>query len=171
MRLSRLVRNLLDMTRFEAFGLALRAAPTSVEGLVGSVLARFEGRPLTTKVPFGLEVHGDAVLLAQALIHLVENAVKRSPATEPIHVEARQRGGLLEIDVADRGARVSDRDEPSLLQKTFRAHETEGGRVGWTVARGIAEAHGGSLAVLDREGGGAVFRMSLPATPRTAAES
>ncbi len=172
-RLSRLVRNLLDMTRLEAGALALRSSSASVEEIVGSVLARFGGRALTTTVPSDLEVHGDAVLLAQALINLVENAVKYSPATEPIHVEARERGGMVEIDVADRGGGVYDSDKTRIFQKFFRAHETEGGGVGLglTVAQGIAEAHGGSLSVLDREGGGALFRISVPATPRRATES
>ena len=172
-RLSRLVRNLLDMTRLEAGALALRSSSASVEEIVGSVLARFGGRALTTTVPSELEVHGDAVLLAQALINLVENAVKYSPATEPIHVEARERDGMVEIDVADRGDGVSDSDKTRIFQKFFRAHETEGGGVGLglTVARGIAEAHGGSLSVLDREGGGALFRISVPATPRRTTES
>jgi len=164
-RLSRLVRNLLDMTRLEAGALKTKTAPESVEEIVGSVLGRVTGRTVTTAIPSDLLVECDSALLGQALINLVENAMKYSPKDASLHVEARAAGPGVEIDVSDRGPGISDADKASIFEKFYRAREAEGGGVGLglTVARGIVEAHGGTLTVHDREGGGATFRVSMSA--------
>jgi two-component system sensor histidine kinase KdpD len=168
-RLTRLVRNLLDMTRLEAGALKIKKAPESVEELVGSALGRtadrLRGRAIETDVPSDLLVPSDSALMEQVLINLLENATKYTPADSAIVVAARKHDSSVEIDVSDRGPGVPSQDAERVFDKFYRAREGEGGGVGLglTISRGIVEAHGGKICVLDRPGGGATFRIRLPA--------
>jgi two-component system sensor histidine kinase KdpD len=169
-RLSRLVRNLLDMTRLEAGALKIRKTPESVEEIVGSALGRtsdrLRGRKIETEIPSELVAPVDSALVEQVLINLLENAAKYTPDRSPINVAARRRGDSVEIDVADRGPGIPKEDAARVFDKFYRARESEGGGVGLglTVCRGIVEAHEGHIEVLERSGGGATFRISLPAS-------
>ncbi len=171
LRLSRLVRNLLDMTRLEAGALKVKKGPVSVEELVGSALGRtadrLAGREVRTSVPSDLLAACDAVLVEQVLINLLENATKYSPPGSPIDLAARKEDEMVAIDISDRGPGVPEADADRVFEKFARVHEGEGGGVGLglTICRGIVQAHGGSIQVLQRAGGGATFRFTLPAAP------
>ena len=171
LRLSRLVRNLLDMTRLEAGALKVRKGVVSVEELVGSALGRTSdrlgGRDVRTSVPPALLAAGDSALVEQVLINLLENATKYSPPSSPVELAAREEGGMIEIDVSDRGPGIPQADADRVFEKFYRVHEGEGGGVGLglTICRGIVAAHGGTIRVLQRAGGGATFRFTLPAAP------
>jgi len=169
LRLARLVRNLLDMTRLEAGALKVHKEPQSVEEVVGAALVRMEdrlrGRDVTTSIPADLPlVPFDPALLEQVLINLLENATKYTPAGSPIDIAARKRGGEIEIEVADRGPGVDPQEADRVFEKFYRAREGEGGGVGLglTICRGIVGAHGGRIWVEGRHGGGASFRFTLP---------
>lgn len=167
-RLSRLVRNLLDMTRLDAGALTLSKTPSSIEEVVGSALARtadrLHGRAVATEVPHDLVVPCDPALVEQVVINLLENATKYAPAGTPILVAARRAGGMAQLEVSDRGPGVPKEHRERIFDKFYRAREGEGGGVGLglTICRGIVVAHGGTIEVLDREGGGATFRIGLP---------
>lgn len=171
LRLSRLVRNLLDMTRLEAGALKVKEGPLSVEELVGSALGRtsdrLAGRDVQTNVPPHLLAACDSALVEQVLINLLENATKYSPAGSEIEVAARANGAMIEIDVSDRGPGIPAADADRVFEKFYRVHQSEGGGVGLGLAicRGIVEAHGGTIRVLPRVAGGATFRFTLPAAP------
>jgi two-component system sensor histidine kinase KdpD len=168
LRLSRLVRNLLDMTRLEAGAMKVQKRLESVEELVGSALGRtsdrLRGRQVSAHIPAELTIACDSALLEQVLINLVENATKYSPPGSPIDVAAREVDGSVEIDVSDRGPGVPGADAARVFEKFYRVHEHEGGGVGLglTICKGIVEAHGGTIEVLERPGGGATFRSTLP---------
>lgn len=168
-RLNRRVRNLLDMTRLEAGALHVHKSLGSVEEIVGSALNRVEDRlrdrSVEVRIPSDLPfVPLDAALIEQVLINLLENATKYTPPRSPIDIEARERDGWVEIDVADRGPGVPPSETERIFDKFYRAKEREGGGVGLglTICRGIAVAHGGRMGVVERSGGGAVFRLTLP---------
>ena len=169
LRLARLVRNLLDMTRLEAGALKVHKEPQSVEEVVGAALGRMEdrlrGREVNTNIPADLPlVPFDPALLEQVLINLLENATKYTPAGSPIDIAARKRGAEVEIEVADRGPGVDPQEADRVFEKFYRAREGEGGGVGLglTICRGIVGAHGGRIWVEGRHGGGASFRFTLP---------
>ncbi|HEY1960305.1 MAG TPA: sensor histidine kinase KdpD [Polyangiaceae bacterium] len=168
LRLTRLVRNLLDMTRLEAGALKVNKEPQPIEEAVGAALNRMEdrlhGRDVETDIPADLPlVPCDAVLVEQVLINLLENATKYTPPGTPIRVAARVAGDM-EIEVADRGPGIPKEDAERVFDKFYRARESEGGGVGLglTICRGIVDAHGGRIWVLPRDGGGASFRFTLP---------
>jgi two-component system sensor histidine kinase KdpD len=167
LRLNRLVRNLLDMTRVEAGALEVDKQMQPIEEVVGSALNRMEERlgtrAVTTSIPDDLPlVPFDAVLVEQVLINLIENAIKY--ADSPIDISARAREGEVEVAVEDRGPGVSHADAERVFDKFVRVRTGEGGGVGLglTICRGIVSAHGGRIWVEPREGGGASFRFTLP---------
>jgi two-component system, OmpR family, sensor histidine kinase KdpD len=167
-RLERLVGNLLDMTRLEAGALEVKREWVPIEELVGSALARVEGRiddrPVTTAIPSDLPLAPvDPVLLEHALVNLLENALKYTPAGTSIEIAARRAGNGIEIELADRGPGLPDPVEPLFEKFVRRAPAGTGGvGLGLPIARGIARAHGGDVTAANRPGGGARFVVSLP---------
>jgi two-component system sensor histidine kinase KdpD len=169
LRLTRLVRNLLDMTRLEAGALKVHTDLQSVEEIIGAALDRLDdrlrGREVRTDVPADLPlIPFDAILIEQVLINLLENATKYTPPGTPIDVSARAHETEVEVVVADRGPGIAKEDAERVFDKFYRVREAEGGGVGLglTICRGIVEAHGGRIRVEPREGGGAAFRFTLP---------
>jgi K+-sensing histidine kinase KdpD len=170
-RLERLVRNLLDMTRLESGALAVKRQWLPLEEIVGSALTRLEaqleGRPVRTDLPADLPlVSVDAVLLEQVFVNLLENAAKYTPAGSPIEIVARANaaGRSVAIEVADRGPGIATGDESRLFEKFFRGRQAgpTGAGLGLAICRGVISAHGGTIGAANRQGGGAVFRMTLP---------
>jgi len=169
LRLNRLVRNLLDMTRLEAGALKVNKEAQPIEEVVGAALNRMEdrlqGRDVQTDIPADLPlVPFDSVLIEQVLINLIENATKYTPRGSPIRVAAWAIEDAIEVEIADRGPGVPEKDLDRVFDKFYRAREGEGGGVGLglTICRGIVNAHGGRIWVEPRDGGGASFRFTLP---------
>ncbi len=169
LRLNRLVRNLLDMTRLEAGALKVQKELQPIEEVVGGALDRMEdrlrGREVRTSIPDDLPlVPFDSALIEQVLINLLENATKYTPPASPIDVAARAVDDSVMIEIADRGPGVKPEDADRVFDKFYRARESEGGGVGLglTICRGIVSAHGGRIWVEQRSGGGASFRFTLP---------
>jgi two-component system sensor histidine kinase KdpD len=168
--LNRLVGNLLDVTRLEAGALALQREWSSIEEIVGVVLARLSRslarHPVTTSIPSDLPLLPmDPVLIEQALFNIVDNAVRHTPPGTPIVVSAEERPGDVVISVADAGPGIAPGDEEQIFEKFHRAKQGKpGGGVGLglTISKGIVAAHGGRVWVESRAGAGAVFRFSLP---------
>jgi two-component system sensor histidine kinase KdpD len=168
-RLERLVRNLLDMTRLESGAVRVHKEWQSVEEAVGGALARVEakveGRPVTTDVPAALLAPFDGVLVEQVLVNLLENAAKYTPEGAPVDVSAAARGGEVTIEVADRGPGLPPGEEARVFEKFHRGKAdvtAPGVGLGLAICRAVAVAHGGRMEARNREGGGAVFTLSLP---------
>ncbi len=163
-RLERVLGNLLQLTRVES-GLIPAREWISVEELVGTALTRVEDaigdRPVTTDVPHDLLVPVDPVLFEQVLINLLENALKHG--APPIELTARRRDAMVEIDVRDHGTGIPAGSETRLFEKFERASSAPGAGLGLAVVRAIVAAHGGTVAVADAPGGGARFRIAIPA--------
>jgi two-component system sensor histidine kinase KdpD len=168
-RLNRLVGNLLDMTRLESGGLEVRREWTPIEEVIGAALARSEpllrGREVKLDVPESLPlVPIDGVLVEQVLLNLIENAAKYTPAGSPSEVAAWGAPALVTVEVRDRGPGVPDDEREAIFEKFVRGKTPgrPGTGLGLAIARGIARAHGGTVTVSSREGGGAAFRLTLP---------
>ena len=168
-RLERLVSNLLDMTRLDSGTVEPKREWVPIEEVVGGALTRLERRLATRRVVTELEdglplVAVDPVLLEQLLLNLLDNALKYAPADAPLEIRALRRGPGLSVEVADRGPGISPGDEERIFERFQRgAHPgVRGVGLGLAVSRAIAKAHGGSLDVANRPGGGAVFRLVLP---------
>lgn len=172
-RLERLVSDLLDMTRLEAGAVALRREWVPVEEVVGPALERLAPRGAGAGVDVGATVAPDLplvpldpVLAEQMLINLLENASRHAASGGRIDLAVRRDGESLVIDVADRGPGIAPGDEERIFERFRRGlGATAGGSgLGLPIARAIARAHGGDLVAKAREGGGAIFRVTLPIT-------
>jgi signal transduction histidine kinase len=109
-------------------------------------------------------VAGDAGLLRLVVFNLLDNALKHSPEGESVRVEVARRNGDAALRVADRGPGVRTEDRGRLFERFFRGGPAAGtgvGGIGLSVVRWVAEAHGGSVRLLDSERG-AVFEVVLP---------
>jgi two-component system sensor histidine kinase KdpD len=178
-RLSRLVDNLLEMTKIEADGLKVHKQWEVVEEIIGAALQRLDtalaGRAVTTELPHGLPmVEMDGLLIEQVLVNLLDNALKYSPAGSPLEIHAHHDGRRLAIDVCDRGPGIPAGDERRIFEKFYRGshqHLQRGSGLGLAICKAIVETHGGEIHAQNRAGGGACFTLTLPAnTPPPAAD-
>ena len=170
-RLERVLQNLLGITRVET-GLQPSREWVPVEELCGTALDRLGDllgdRTVTVDVASDLLVPVDPLLFEQVLINLIENAIKHG--APPLHIAARRVGDLVELTVSDRGAGLPPGCEARIFDKFFRApgSRAPGVGLGLAVCRGIVVAHGGTISAEAAPGGGACFRVILPAaTPPT----
>jgi two-component system sensor histidine kinase KdpD len=168
-RLERLVRNLLDMTRLESGALVVRRQWMPLEEIVGAALTRVEsqldGRPVRTDLPVDLPlVSADGVLLEQVFVNLLENAAKYTPPGSPLEIGAHAEAGRVLIEVRDRGPGLPVGKEEAVFEKFVRGTHAgvAGVGLGLPICRAIVEAHGGTIRAENREGGGALFRISMP---------
>ncbi|MBL9020046.1 MAG: DUF4118 domain-containing protein [Myxococcales bacterium] len=166
-RLSRILQNLLAATKVDG-GAAPRREWVPVEELVGAALQRLDdalqGRAVRVDIADDALAHLDPVLGELLIGNLVDNAAKHTPAGTPIDVRVRREGAAAILEVADRGPGVRAGDEQRVFEKFFRSqHAARAGvGLGLAVCRGIALAHGGTIEVEARPGGGAVFRVRIP---------
>ena len=170
-RLSRVVRNLLDLSRIEAGAIQPERALHDVGSLVNEVVGRLglvtRRRRVVLDVPDAVPpLSFDYVQIDQVLSNLVENAAKYGAEGTEIGVSARLCVEGVEIEVADRGPGISPEALPHLFDAFYRApaavQMTRGSGLGLAVAKGLVEAHGGRIRAENREGGGARFSFTLP---------
>ena len=170
-RLTVLVADVLDTSRIEAGTFSYQFGEVDVASLIEDVVATASVRQAEVGVRAMLAeplppVGGDRERLRQVLTNLVENAVKYSAEGDAVEVSAQREDLYVRISVSDRGPGIPDDQQQLIFQKFGRA-EVEGGSkpgtgLGLFIARSIAEAHGGTLEVQSRRGGGATFTLSLP---------
>ncbi len=171
-RLSRLVDNLLEMTRLESGALALNRQWQVLEEIVGSALSRVRGmlgdRSVQTQIASDFPlVKLDGVLFEQVLINLLENAARYTPADSRIEISANASPHQVEICVADNGPGLPVGQESKVFEKFFRGHSSapdsrRGVGLGLAICQGIVQAHGGSIRAQNRPTGGAEFVITLP---------
>jgi two-component system sensor histidine kinase KdpD len=170
-RLTRLVHNLLDMSRIEAGALDPRPVETSVADLVGPVVRRARQRTrqrVDADVPDNLPaVLVDPVRADQLLTNLLDNA-RVYAARGPVAVVARpgSAAGEVEIRVIDHGPGIPGPERERVFDQFYRlkagGKRPGGTGMGLAICRGIARAHGGRLWVETTPGGGSTFVLTLP---------
>jgi two-component system sensor histidine kinase KdpD len=166
-RLTDLVTNLLDLSRLQAGVLPVLCAPVGLDDVVSSALdhAVHDG-VITIDVPADLpEVLADAGLLERVVANLVQNAVRYTPEGVPVLVAASAHDGKVELRVVDRGPGIDRADAGRVFAPFQRLDDspTSGAGVGLglAIARGFAEAMGGSVSAEETPGGGATLVVSL----------
>jgi two-component system sensor histidine kinase KdpD len=173
-RLNRLVGNLLDMSRIEGNALKPEKEWYPLAELVHDVLGRMQpllqDRVVQTSLPDDLPpVALDYLEIDQVLTNLIENAVHYTSTDSPIEISAYVDGEQVSVNVADRGPGILPSNMERIFDKFYRVLDTQrdaahprASGLGLAVCRGLVEAHGGRIWVENREGGGAIFRFTLP---------
>ena len=112
----------------------------------------------------GLPWPVDPGLMELVVSNLLENAARYSPDGSPIDVTLRGEGRKVVLDVADRGKGIPAQHRERIFEKFFRLDDGGAGTgLGLSICRAVTEAHGGTVEVFPRDGGGTVFRVALPA--------
>ena len=165
--LSELTENTLRLVELTQSGHAPDRDWQSVEEIVGSALARARVRAPTRRLRAAVEpglplVRGDAVLLAQLLDNLLDNALKYSAA--PVRVAARLREGAIELSVRDRGEAIPQALHARIFEPYVRGPDrgVRGSGLGLALCRAIAQLHDAPLTLHARPGAGNRFVLRLP---------
>jgi signal transduction histidine kinase len=108
-----------------------------------------------------LAVLGNQALLGQVFMNLILNACEAQPRGGEVRVSTLREGERVVAEIADRGPGVPRQDSARIFEPFYSTKHSTG--LGLSICYSIVTQHGGDLALLDREGGGAIFRMSLPA--------
>jgi len=179
-RMSRLIVELLDVSRIETGRLEIRREPipwiTFVRDVVHRHHTAVSDRRFHLNVPGSdAVVVGDRDRLEQVLGNLLENAVKYSPDGSEIFVDVQERGDQLVTSVCDRGIGIPNDELSQVFERFHRGRQVSstnygGLGLGLYIARQIVERHTGAIWVESKEGSGTTFSFSLPVTsiPTTA---
>ena len=168
-KLTRLVDNLLDMSRLQAGALTLHLAETHLDEILPRALDSLPD-PYAPVQPLDVDgvppVLADPPLLERVLANVITNALRHNAPGAPVLVTASHHADLVEVRVIDRGPGIApeDRDRVFLpFQRLGDTDNTTGVGLGLALSRGLAEAMGGSLEVEDTPGGGTTMLLTLPA--------
>jgi two-component system, OmpR family, sensor histidine kinase KdpD len=171
-RLSRLVENLLDMTRLESGKLQLHPQWHVLEELVGGALARvgklLADHPVEVALPEDMPlISVDGLLLEQVLVNLLENAARYTPVGTPILISAERQTKNLSIIIRDHGPGFAHGEEERLFEKFYqspnrRPDSRRGVGLGLAICRAIVTAHHGTITARNAEPHGALFEIELP---------
>ena len=171
-QLIRLAEDLLLLSRSTVGLSAPRQAvdlePFCLEALeLGVRLAKGKGVNVSMGATAPAVVQGDAGALRRALLNLVDNAVKYTPAGGSVVISLERAGRSVALVVEDSGIGIDPADarrifEPFVRLDAGRSRDTGGSGLGLAIARSIVLAHGGTLEVQSRPGGGSRFTIDLP---------
>lgn len=180
-RLSRLVEDLLLLTRADIGKIELQCRPVNLSQLCRDLidyinpLARQRGQQLLLTIEpaqtFGkdLTLVADEQRLRQLLLNLVDNAIKYTDRGGRIELALARRGGEIIIRVIDNGRGIPAADLPRIFDRFFRRSKMAGGTsvpgtgLGLSISKWIVESHGGTISVQSRPGQGTEFTVTIEA--------
>jgi signal transduction histidine kinase len=152
------------------------AVPLDVAAIVRQAAEFVSARPEFATIRFDLHlpaglpaIEGRGTLLGQVFLNLVLNACEAQPQGGEVRIEARAEGRGIAIEIADRGPGVAAAESGRIFEPFYSTKHSSG--LGLSVCHAIVTQHRGTIAVFDRPGGGALFRIDLPAgeSPATGA--
>jgi K+-sensing histidine kinase KdpD len=170
--LTRLVDDLLMISRLEADALEVRKKPSRLSDVINTIKDRLDNITIRHRLHIDVKeelppVEIDDVRIAEVLTNLVENAVKFSDDNTNIYVQAQNGGQEICVTVADEGVGISPELHGRIFERFYQGEGRKAGRrkgagLGLAICQGIIEAHGGKIWVDSEPGQGAKFSFSLP---------
>jgi len=171
-RLEEFSEDLLEMARIEHGSIALERVEIDACALVREVvddqrsLAERRGQTIQVRCrDEQITILADVGRLRRAIGNLVTNAIKYGPERSPIVVQTVRESGSFTVRVTDDGPGVAPDERQRIFEKFSRGRRSAavaGAGLGLSIARSLAELHGGTLRYEDAEGGGATFVLSVP---------
>jgi len=179
LRMERLVRDLLWLARLDAGQEALSVTQCDIREVVADVEHDLDG-PLKTRrqavnvsVDHGaVYVQADPAKLADVVRNLLENASNYGPEASAIDIRASRDHETVQLTIADRGPGIPETDLSRIFERFYRVDRSRsrdpgGTGLGLSIVRHLVELMGGRVSAANRDGGGAVFTVALPAAPTT----
>lgn len=172
--LAQLVENTLYITRLDEKRIEPDREAHPVEELVASAVERIRKRAgaktVLVSVPDDLVmVNVDATLLVQALVNLLDNAIRHSPTGGEVRLRVEREDGQVAFSVEDRGEGLPEDAIPRIFDRFYTVERTSSVRMrkkgiglGLTICKSIVDAHGGTIRARNNPGGGAAFSFLLP---------
>lgn len=178
-RLSKLVTELIDLSRVQGAELRPDPAPVALDAVLAEAVDRIssaaEARGISVVVggDSGGEVQGSESQLVTAVANLLENAIAYSPEDTKVALAARMRSDSWEITVTDQGIGIPPEDLDRVFERFYRvdparSRETGGTGLGLAIVKHIVNNHGGHVRVWSSPGSGSTFTLELPAPDRAA---
>ncbi len=173
--LVRLLNDLLDLARSDAGRLAIKPVPTEVGPLIEDAIRTMRAQTESSGQALEAEIEPDLPRIAaepdrirQVLVNLLTNAHEYCPEGASIRVTAARAGAEVEIAVIDDGPGIPPEQMERIFDRFTRGDAGLTQRVGGTglglaISKSLVELHGGTIAAEDTPGGGATFRVTLPA--------
>jgi signal transduction histidine kinase len=175
--LASLVDDMLMLARADAGGYPMRLVDLRLQEVIDEccraigVIAGERRIALHAAVDAEVSVLGDEALLRRLVVNLLQNAVQHTPAGGRVSVRVQAEDGGVRIRVADSGHGIADADRARIFDRFVQvdaSRRASGAGLGLTIARWIAEAHGGSLVIESSGPAGSTFCLTLPITPEAA---
>ena len=175
-RLTKLINDLLDLSRVESGKMKLALEEGALEAVIDRVLAGMNKEAGKNSVTLKKDVSSrlagiriDEAAIAQVLLNLVENAVKYNKAGGSVTVGARETPRSIEVSVSDTGIGIPQEDIPRIFERFYRVDKARsrdlgGTGLGLSIVKHIIQAHGGDITVESKVGSGSLFRFTLPKT-------
>lgn len=172
-RLERIVKDLLDLARYEHGGVVLQPRLFDIERLFDNVAKRHEreahGKSVAMAIlvdPLADQVMADPDRIEQAIENLVANALRHTPSGGTITLRATRTDGAATLSVADTGSGIAPEHLPHVFERFYkvdasRAAESTGSGLGLSITKAIVERHGGTISVTSRPGQ-TTFTVVLP---------
>ncbi len=173
-RLTSLVENLLTISRADSGHIHLQRSVVPVMALAREAVGLFEilieekSQHAILEGDEHIRIEGDRLVLRQALVNVIHNAVKYSHAGQAISVRvANGSGNRVSIEIQDRGPGIPPEDQPKVFDRFYRVdkarwRESGGAGLGLSIAKWAVEAHGGTITLNSEVDKGCTFRISLP---------
>ena len=174
-RMERLINDLLDVARIDAGTFVVDKTPTDLAALLRDAveqhlpLATEKDIRLQTSAPSDLTIEADRHRLMQVMANLIGNAIKFTPEGGIVSVSCGPGSFGARVVVADSGPGIPADSLPHVFDRFYQTNAHSGGAgLGLTIAKGIVDAHGGSIGVDSAPGQGARFWFELPVRPHQA---
>jgi signal transduction histidine kinase len=176
-RLGRLVENLLDFSRMEEGRKEYRLAPLNTSVWLRELVGNFQseiaenGISVVANISEQLPaISADGEALECAVHNLLDNAVKYSPGSETVWLDAGAGNGKVTISVRDCGVGIAEPDRKHIFDKFYRAsgdvsRKVKGAGLGLSLVKHIVTAHGGTIECESRVGEGSSFSIRIPTAP------
>ncbi|MCS6809428.1 MAG: ATP-binding protein [Bacteroidota bacterium] len=171
-RLSQVVKNLLELSRADAGQATLDLEELSLSALMENlvedamILAEEKNITVSANVESAVIIHGDRVRLHQALLNVIDNAIKYTDSGGRITVGLRTQGNEVLVSVSDSGCGIPSEDIPHIFDRFYRVDKSRssvnGHGLGLSIVKWVIEAHKGRIKVTSTLGKGTIFLIWLP---------
>jgi two-component system phosphate regulon sensor histidine kinase PhoR len=173
-RLAKLIDDLLDLTKIESGKMNIVRLPTNALTILKRTISIVENHAKSKSIALNLiikeglpDMSADDVRISQVILNLLDNAIKYTPNNGTITISAAQKDSFIQIDIADTGIGIAEKDMPRLFERFYRvdkarSREQGGTGLGLSIVKHIVQSHGGEIWVESRQGKGSTFSFTIP---------